>query len=162
MASRERQDRGGDWLAPYHRKRDFARTPEPARHHRPARMAPSGRTCRPPRRRCGSARRCCPGPDPDELAALDAMRSGGAWRVFGRELRLTNVGKVLFPAPSRPYSPRPPAGAPVSTPITWDELDDADLQPDAFTIRTVFDRLVEKGDPFRAVLGTDQTLPALR
>src|SRR5215468_5482692 len=40
-----------------------------------------------------------PGPDPDELARLDALRpAGGAWTVFGRELRVTNLDKVLFPA----------------------------------------------------------------
>jgi bifunctional non-homologous end joining protein LigD len=60
-----------------------------------------------------------------------------------------------------PYSPRAAAGAPVSTPITWDELDDPDLRPDGFTIRTVLDRLADHGDPFRTVLSTDQTLPSL-
>jgi bifunctional non-homologous end joining protein LigD len=60
-----------------------------------------------------------------------------------------------------PYSPRPASGAPVSVPITWDELDDPDLRPDRRTIRTVLDRLAEKGDPFRAVLGTAQRLPDL-
>ena len=39
-----------------------------------------------------------PGPGPDELAALDALGSGGTWEVFGRSLRLTNLDKVLFPA----------------------------------------------------------------
>jgi bifunctional non-homologous end joining protein LigD len=34
----------------------------------------------------------------DELAELDALRDGGRWHVFGRELRVTNLGKVLFPA----------------------------------------------------------------
>jgi bifunctional non-homologous end joining protein LigD len=60
-----------------------------------------------------------------------------------------------------PYSPRPASGAPVSVPITWDELDDPDLRPDRWTIRTVLGRLAEKGDPFRAVLGTAQRLPDL-
>jgi bifunctional non-homologous end joining protein LigD len=37
--------------------------------------------------------------DVDALAALDAMRpAGGVWSVFGRELRITNLDKVLFPA----------------------------------------------------------------
>jgi len=37
--------------------------------------------------------------DPDELARLDALRpAGGQWTVFGRELRVTNLDKVLFPA----------------------------------------------------------------
>ena len=44
-----------------------------------------------------------PGPSADELAALEALGDGGTWRVFGRELRLTNLGKELFPA--RPGDP---------------------------------------------------------
>jgi bifunctional non-homologous end joining protein LigD len=61
-----------------------------------------------------------------------------------------------------PYSPRAAAGAPVSTPIEWDELDDPDLRPDGFTTRTVLDRLTERGDPFQAMLRTRQTLPDFR
>jgi bifunctional non-homologous end joining protein LigD len=61
-----------------------------------------------------------------------------------------------------PYSPRPSAGAPVSTPILWDELDDPDLRSDRWTIRTILDRLEEHGDLFRGVLTRDQHLPTLR
>lgn len=61
-----------------------------------------------------------------------------------------------------PYSPRASAGAPVSAPITWDELDDPALRPDRFTIRTVLDRLEQRGDLFRGVLAQDQALPVLR
>ena len=61
-----------------------------------------------------------------------------------------------------PYSPRASAGAPVSAPITWDELDDPDLRPDRFTIRTILDRLEQSGDLFRGVLAQDQPLPVLR
>ena len=60
-----------------------------------------------------------------------------------------------------PYSPRPSAGAPVSVPIDWDELDDPSLRPDGFTIRDVFGRLAERGDPFRPVLDTNQVLPPI-
>ena len=38
------------------------------------------------------------GPDPDELASLDALGNGGSWAVFGRQLKLTNLDKELFPA----------------------------------------------------------------
>jgi bifunctional non-homologous end joining protein LigD len=60
-----------------------------------------------------------------------------------------------------PYSPRAAAGAPVSAPITWEELDDPDLRPDGFTIRTVLDRLADRGDLFAGVLAVEQTLPPL-
>ena len=46
-----------------------------------------------------------------------------------------------------PWSARPRAGAPVSVPITWDELDDPDLAPDRWTVRDVPDRVREAGDP---------------
>ena len=61
-----------------------------------------------------------------------------------------------------PYSPRAAAGAPVSAPIEWDELDDPALRPDGFSLRAVLDRVTERGDPFRSVLGKGQTLPPLR
>ena len=60
-----------------------------------------------------------------------------------------------------PYSPRAAPGAPVSAPIDWAELDDPALRPDKFTIRTVLDRVAERGDLFRLVLGPGQHLPPI-
>jgi bifunctional non-homologous end joining protein LigD len=60
-----------------------------------------------------------------------------------------------------PYSTRPAAEAPVSVPIGWAELDDPDLRPDRWTIRTVLDRLEQRGDPFHALLGAEQDLPEI-
>jgi bifunctional non-homologous end joining protein LigD len=51
-----------------------------------------------------------------------------------------------------PYSVRPRPGAPVSTPLEWDELR-AGLDPKEFTIQTIFQRLKKKGDLFKKVLG---------
>jgi bifunctional non-homologous end joining protein LigD len=61
-----------------------------------------------------------------------------------------------------PYSPRAAPGAPVSAPIDWPELDDASLRPDGFTIRTILDRITERGDLFRSVLGPGQELPQIQ
>ncbi len=60
-----------------------------------------------------------------------------------------------------PFSARPAAGAPVSVPIEWDELEDPDLAPDRWSIRTVVDRVREAGDPLAPLVGRAQQLPAL-
>jgi bifunctional non-homologous end joining protein LigD len=57
-----------------------------------------------------------------------------------------------------PYSIRARDGAIVSTPIEWDELDEA-LDPSRFDIRTVVARVQERGDLFAGVLRGTQTLP---
>ncbi|MSR97486.1 ATP-dependent DNA ligase [Arthrobacter sp. BL-252-APC-1A] len=44
------------------------------------------------------------------------------------------------------YSPRALPHAPVSTPVTWDELESVD--PRSFTVETVPDRLADTGDPW--------------
>jgi bifunctional non-homologous end joining protein LigD len=47
-----------------------------------------------------------------------------------------------------PYAVRPRAGAPVATPIEWDELSDSKLRPDRWTVKNVLRRLRSKGDPW--------------
>ncbi|WP_307844950.1 non-homologous end-joining DNA ligase [Actinotalea solisilvae] len=85
------------------------------------------------------------------------------WEVRDRggQARLDYTQNAINKTLVAPYSPRAAAGAPVSAPITWDELDEEWLRPDAFTIRTVLDRLADRGDPFRGVLEPGQTLPPL-
>jgi bifunctional non-homologous end joining protein LigD len=83
-------------------------------------------------------------------------------RARGGKARLDYTQNVLNKTLVAPYSPRPAPGAPVSVPIEWDELDDPSLRSDMFTIRSVPDRLTERGDPFRTLLAaSDQTLPPL-
>jgi bifunctional non-homologous end joining protein LigD len=55
------------------------------------------------------------------------------------------------------YSVRPRPGAPVSTPLRWDEVN-AQLDPLAFTMDVVRDRVREHGDLFQGVLTTKQRL----
>jgi bifunctional non-homologous end joining protein LigD len=85
------------------------------------------------------------------------------WGVAERagKARLDYTQNAINKTLVAPYSPRPAAGAPVSAPIEWEELDDPKLRPDGFTIRTIMDRLAEKGDLFRPMLSVRQTLPAL-
>jgi bifunctional non-homologous end joining protein LigD len=60
-----------------------------------------------------------------------------------------------------PYAVRPVAGASVSAPISWDELDDPSLRPNGWTIRSILPRLAERGDLFAPSLGLEQELPEL-
>ena len=46
-------------------------------------------------------------------------------------------------------------------PVTWDELDDRELRPDGWTIRTTGERLASVGDPLAALIGKQQALPDL-
>ena len=55
------------------------------------------------------------------------------------------------------YSVRPKEGAPVSTPLRWEEVDES-LDPAAFTMDVVRQRIAEHGDLFEGVLKTKQSL----
>ena len=85
------------------------------------------------------------------------MGDQGARRPGPARLHQNAINKTLV----APYATRPAANAPVSVPIGWAELDDPDLRPDRWTIRTVLDRLDERGDPFQALLGVEQDLPEI-
>lgn len=47
-----------------------------------------------------------------------------------------------------PYSIRPIEGAPVATPIDWEELENASLTPQTYNIKNIFLRLGKKTDPW--------------
>jgi len=57
------------------------------------------------------------------------------------------------------YSVRPKEGAPVSTPLRWEEVDEK-LDPAAFTMDAVRARIAEHGDLYEGVLKTKQSLGA--
>jgi len=55
------------------------------------------------------------------------------------------------------YSVRPRPGAPVSTPLRWEEVNE-DLDPLSFTMDVVLERVRKRGDLFEGVLNTKQRL----
>ncbi|UJH90431.1 hypothetical protein LZ575_16585 [Antarcticibacterium sp. 1MA-6-2] len=59
-----------------------------------------------------------------------------------------------------PYAVRPVKGAPVATPLEWDELKESSLSPKSYDIKNIFKRLEEKGDPWKSIEASGVTLTA--
>ena len=59
------------------------------------------------------------------------------------------------------YSVRPLSGAPVSAPLTWEEVDSGQITPGQFTIKTMPERLASLGDLAEGVNRTLNVLPHL-
>jgi bifunctional non-homologous end joining protein LigD len=77
-------------------------------------------------------------------------RTGRIFMDYNMNVR----GKTLNSA----YSPRGAPGAPVSLPLTWEEL--AGAHPLDFRINNVAERVARTGDPWRGVLERKQSLEA--
>ena len=58
-----------------------------------------------------------------------------------------------------PYSVRPRPGAPVSAPVTWEELESPRLRADRWTLRTIGAAPGRVGDVLAPALGRPQRLP---
>jgi bifunctional non-homologous end joining protein LigD len=79
----------------------------------------------------------------------------------GGKARLDYTQNASIKTLVAPYAVRPAAGAPVSTPIAWDELDDPELRSDRWTIRTIVDRVAALGDLFAGAQTEEQELPGI-
>ncbi len=82
-------------------------------------------------------------------------------RERGGRARLDYTQNAVNKTLVAPWSTRAAIGAPVSVPIGWEELDDPDLSPDRWTIRTSPARLEAVGDPLVELVGLPQELPVL-
>lgn len=51
-----------------------------------------------------------------------------------------------------PYGVRAKRGAPLATPIDWDELSDPDLHSQSYTVKNMFRRLGQKEDPWKGYM----------
>ena len=59
-----------------------------------------------------------------------------------------------------PYAVRARPGAPVATPLSWDEVADRRIGPRTFTLRTLSRRLEDVGDPWRGIARRARSLKA--
>ena len=89
---------------------------------------------------------------PDELTT--------AWRKEKRGGRvLVDVARNTYAQTTvAPYAVRALPGAPVATPLAWEELDDPELHPRRWTLASVPQRLSERGDPWARIGASAGTL----
>ncbi len=91
---------------------------------------------------CGAMAKLLTARHPD-MITTEFYKKDRKGRLFFDTLR--NAQGATFVAP---YSLRGKLGAPVSAPITWDEVEDKKLKPDGFTLQNVPARLEEINDPW--------------
>jgi bifunctional non-homologous end joining protein LigD len=84
-----------------------------------------------------------------------------AWRKEKRDGKiLVDVARNTYgQTVVAPYAVRALPGAPVATPVTWDEVASAELQPQRFTLRDIGDRLRTAGDAWADMESSAATLP---
>ena len=105
-----------------------------------------------------------PGPDNDEVLAFartlaEQLAASDPGRLT-TEFRKAKRGARLYLDVARngyaqtvvaPYTVRARPGAPVATPLDWDEVRTTRLTPDRWTIGNIFRRLGAKADPWRGI-----------
>ncbi len=92
-------------------------------------------------------------PEKTTLERLIANRAGKVYLDYGQNTR----GHTM----TFHYSVRPHPGAPVSTPLTWQEVEKGRVKPSDFTIANIGQRLRQVGDLFQPLLMEKQSLRGL-
>lgn len=89
-----------------------------------------------------------------ELMTTEQRKNKRGNRVFLDDLRnaygQTAVG---------PYAVRAIKGAPVATPLRWDEVGDGDLDPQRYTVDNLFRRMAQLQDPWKDIDDSAAALP---
>ena len=96
-----------------------------------------------------------------EIAARSTDTLTTEWRKEKRD------GKILVDTARNtygqtvvaPYAVRALEGAPVATPLAWEELSDPELSAQSWTLRSVGERLAERGDPWAGIGDHAAALP---
>ena len=104
-----------------------------------------------PGRRAGRGGR---GAAPDQLTT-SWRKEGRGGRIFVDAARNTYAQTAVAA-----YAVRAKPGAPVATPLAWEELSDPELSPRRWTLRDVPARLSERGDPWAGIAPAAAALPA--
>jgi bifunctional non-homologous end joining protein LigD len=90
-----------------------------------------------------------------KISTVERMKAKREGKLYVDYLQ-NGEGKTIV----APYTLRALDGAPVSTPVEWDEVTD-DLDPRGFTMQAVLDRVRERGDLFAAAIKPGKKIPPL-
>jgi bifunctional non-homologous end joining protein LigD len=90
-----------------------------------------------------------------EISTVERMKAKREGKLYVDYLQ-NGEGRTIV----APYTLRALDGAPVSTPISWDEVTKV-LDPRAFSMRVVLDRVSKRGDLFSAALVPGKKIPSL-
>jgi bifunctional non-homologous end joining protein LigD len=95
----------------------------------------------------------------EELAGRLPDQLTTSWRKEGRGGRvLVDAARNTYAQTAvAPYAVRAKPGAPVATPLFWDEVGEAD--PRGWTLRDVPERLEARGDPWEGIASAAASLP---
>lgn len=101
-----------------------------------------------------------------DLAQLAAAREPEVFTIEQRKAK--RGGKILIDVMRNayahtsvaPYAVRARPDAPVATPLRWDELEERQMHPRRWTLRSLPERLEQDGDPWRAI--NDETASLTR
>jgi bifunctional non-homologous end joining protein LigD len=98
----------------------------------------------------------------EAMVAEDPKRLTLEWHVAERGARIyLDVNRINYAQHSvAPYGVRARQGAPVAMPIHWEELNEARLKPDRWTVRTASARLAAEGDAWHGIGSHARKLPA--
>jgi bifunctional non-homologous end joining protein LigD len=77
----------------------------------------------------------------------------------GRHVTVDHAQNSVGRNTAAPYTVRARPGAPVSAPLTWDEIDEGKVRPADFTLKSICQRVETMGDLFAPILEHDQHLP---
>jgi len=97
----------------------------------------------------------------EAMVADDRKHLTLQWRKNDRGARIyVDVNRINYAQHVvAPYGVRARPRAPVAMPIEWDELSDAKLRPDRFTVGNAADRLASEGDAWKGMERRARKLP---
>jgi bifunctional non-homologous end joining protein LigD len=99
----------------------------------------------------------------ERLAAAhpDLIATGGGATHEGGLVTIDYAQNSIGRNTAAPYTVRARPGAPVSTPVTWEEIESGHVRPEQWMIQTLPARVKKVGDLFEGALARSQTLPPI-